>query len=495
MIKKFIDRVLNRTPSSKKPKVATAAQLGINADLVSMNAVRVTQVLQEAGFAAYVVGGAVRDLVLSMPPKDFDIATNATPEQIEKLFRRSRIIGRRFRIVHVIMGRETIEVTTFRGASQDASPKDEHGRVLTDNTYGSLESDAQRRDFTVNAFYYDPQEKIILDFCGGLKDLQNKTLRIIGDPEARFREDPVRMLRVVRFGAKLQFDIEKKTRAAIEPLADLIQNVPPARLFDEILKLLLSGHAVATLKRLRSEGLHAGLLPLLDVVLDDPSGEKFVFAALAHTDERVKQDKHVTPSFLFAALLWHEVLKKKNKYQARGDFQYDALAQAMNEVIDVQCESLAIPRRFTTDMREIWSMQPRFEKRNKNAFRFVEHPRFRAAFDFYVLRAQSGETDVDAQAAQWWIAFAAAEDVDTREELVGQLVSARSEAGIKKQRRRRPAGEQVRANLATSQDLSGNSETTVINPAGVKKRGLQRASPELVRENMDMVAPPPNPNI
>ncbi len=437
MIKKFVEQFFRKS-TSKKPKTATAAELGINPELVSGNAVRVTQVLQEAGFAAYVVGGAVRDLLLGVPPKDFDVATSATPEEIERLFRRSRIIGRRFRIVHVMMGRETIEVTTFRGASQDAAPKDEHGRVLTDNTYGTLESDAIRRDFTVNACYYDPQAQVVLDYCGGLKDIEKKTLRIIGEPDARFREDPVRMLRAVRFAAKLQFDIEKKTKAAIEPLADLIQNVPPARLFDEILKLLLSGHAVATLKRLRHEGLHEGLLPLLDVVLDDPMGEKFVFAALANTDARVRQDKPVTPSFLFAALLWHQVLAKKNKYEARGDYQYEALGQAMNEVIDVQCESLAIPRRYTADMREIWNMQPRFEKRSKSAFRFAEHPRFRAAFDFYLLRAQSGEAD--AEAAKWWSDFAAAEDVGTREELVRQLTPPRPEGAPKKRRRKRAGG-------------------------------------------------------
>ena len=488
MIKKFLDRVLKRAPGLKKPKTASAAELGINPDLISAHAVRVTQVLQEAGFTAYIVGGAVRDLVLGVLPKDFDVATNATPEQVEKLFRRSRIIGRRFRIVHVNMGRETIEVTTFRGMSEQASPKDAHGRVLADNTYGSLESDAQRRDFTVNAFYYDPQAKIILDYCGGLKDLKNKTLRIIGNPEQRFREDPVRMLRVVRFAAKLQFDIEQKTRAAIAPLADLLQNVPPARLFDEILKLLLSGYAVSTLKRLRSEGLHAGLLPLLDVVLDDPSGEKFVFAALANTDQRVKQDKPVTPSFLFAALLWHEVLKKKNEYQARGDVPYEALAQAMNEVIDVQCESLAIPRRFTADMREIWNMQPRFEKRGKSAFRFVEHPRFRAAFDFYLLRAESSETDVDTQVAQWWVAFVAADDLGKREELIRELTATRKQPATNKKRRRRKTAD-INKNTLMSEQASADISTPISE--NHKSSLPQKLSPE-TQEDLQACVPPPS---
>ncbi|MBX7229821.1 MAG: polynucleotide adenylyltransferase PcnB [Burkholderiaceae bacterium] len=486
MIKKFLDRVLKRAPGLKKPKTASAAELGINPDLISAHAVRVTQVLQEAGFTAYVVGGAVRDLVLGVLPKDFDVATNATPEQVEKLFRRSRIIGRRFRIVHVTMGRETIEVTTFRGMSEQASPKDAHGRVLADNTYGSLESDAQRRDFTVNAFYYDPQAEIILDYCGGLKDLKNKTLRIIGNPEQRFREDPVRMLRVVRFAAKLQFDIEQKTRTAITPLADLLQNVPPARLFDEILKLLLSGYAVTTLKRLRSEGLHAGLLPLLDVVLDDPSGEKFVFAALTNTDQRVKQDKPVTPSFLFAALLWHEVIKKKNKYQAQGEVPYEALAQAMSEVIDIQCESLAIPRRFTADMREIWNMQPRFEKRGKSAFRFVEHPRFRAAFDFYLLRAESNEPDVDTQIAQWWVDFVAAEDSGKREELIRQLTITRNQSASKKKRRRRKAADINKSSILSKE---GDVDISTIVPENPKSPLQQGLNPEAKEDSRTCIPP------
>jgi poly(A) polymerase len=438
MIKKFIDKVFNKpAKAAAKAKIASARALGINPDLVSPNAVKVCQTLHEAGFLGFVVGGAVRDLLLGIAPKDFDVATNATPEQVQRLFRRARIIGRRFQIVHVIMGRETIEVTTFRGASQEAAPRDEHGRVLNDNTFGNQQTDAQRRDFTVNAFYYDPQAQQVHDYCGGLKDLQNKTLRIIGNPETRFREDPVRMLRVVRFAAKLDFAVEKKTHAAIAPLADLIANVPPARLFDEIQKLLLSGHAVATIKRLRGEGLHRGLLPLLDVVLEQPLGEKFVMAALENTDERVRQGKSVTPSFLFAALLWHEVLIKAKAHEAKGVHVYPALNDAMTEVLDKQCESLAIPRRYTADMREIWNLQPRFEKRGRGAFKLVEHPRFRAGYDFYLLRCQSGEAPPES--GDWWTQFYEA-DPPGRDKLVHELLAYRggpsAHAAGKKRRRR-----------------------------------------------------------
>jgi poly(A) polymerase len=439
MIKKFIDKVFNKNAkASAKARIVSAKEAGINPELVSPNAVRVCQTLQEAGFLGFVVGGAVRDLLLGVAPKDFDVATNATPEQVQRLFRRSRIIGRRFQIVHVMMGRETLEVTTFRGASQEAAPKDEHGRVLNDNTFGNQQTDAERRDFTVNAFYYDPQAQLVHDYCGGLKDMKSKTLRVIGDPQTRFREDPVRMLRVVRFAAKLGFDVEKKTHAAIAPLADLISNVPPSRLFDEIQKLLLSGHAVATIKRLRGEGLHHGLLPLLDVVLEQPLGEKFVMAALANTDERVRQGKPVTPSFLFAALLWHEVLVKAKAYESKGVHVYPALNDAMTDVLDTQCESLAIPRRYTADMREIWNLQPRFDKRGRGAYKLVEHPRFRAGYDFYLLRTQSGEAPPEA--GDWWTQFYEA-DPPGRDALIHALATkprpaGEPQAGAPKRRRR-----------------------------------------------------------
>ncbi|MEA3192169.1 MAG: poly(A) polymerase, partial [Betaproteobacteria bacterium] len=325
MIKRFIRRVLGlpsetlRLPREKH---------GLSRDALSPSAARVCSALREAGFSAYVVGGAVRDLLLGIEPKDFDVATDARPEQIKPLFRRALIIGRRFRLVHVLSGQETVEVSTFRGADAGTSEKDEHGRVLRDNVFGTQEEDARRRDFTVNALYFDPASEEIVDFHGGLADLKKRTLRVIGDPETRYREDPIRMLRAVRLAAKLGLTLDPQTREPIRSLAPLMERVPPARLFDEMLKLLLSGHASACLRQLRDVGLHKGLLPLLDVILEQPLGERFVTLALAQTDERVLADRPVSPAFLFAALLWHEVLNASKAREARGERPLPALENA-----------------------------------------------------------------------------------------------------------------------------------------------------------------------
>jgi poly(A) polymerase len=436
MIKKFIRKILGvkdeRDPT--EPVVLGADQHGIDPKLVSANAVRVTQTLQEAGFKAFVVGGAVRDLLLGVKPKDFDIATNATPEEVKKLFRRAFIIGRRFQIVHVMFGQDLLEVTTFRGKGSDNAPKDEHGRVLRDNNFGPQHEDAERRDFTINAMYYDPATQTVLDYHGGIEDIRAKVLRIIGQPEARYREDPVRMLRVVRFAAKLQFTIEPATRAPIPVMAPLINNVPAARVFDEMLKLLMSGHALACLKELRASGLHHGLLPLLDVVLEQPIGMKFVTLALESTDTRVKAGKGVSPGFLFASLLWHQVLEKWNAYRAAGESPIPALHLAADDVLDNQTDNLALQRRIATDMRDIWAMQPRFERRNgKLPYKLLEHPRFRAGFDFLLLRCESGE--LDAEIGNWWATFYAG-DIAERERLINTAKEVQP-AGQKKRPRRR----------------------------------------------------------
>ena len=283
MIRKLIRRILgtgSAAGNAVAPDIYEKSAHGILLEDVSQNAIRVTHTLQQAGFKAFIVGGAVRDLLLQHRPKDFDVATNATPEEVKRLFRRAFIIGRRFQIVHVMFGQDLIEVTTFRGASTDEAPKDAHGRVLRDNVFGNREQDAARRDFTINALYYDPTTEQVLDFHHGVDDLKKKVVRMIGDPTTRYREDPVRMLRAVRFAAKHDFRIEPKTKAPIAQLAPLLENVPAARVFDEIQKLLLSGHASACVHRLRTEGLHHGLLPLLDVILEQPLGEKFVNLAL-----------------------------------------------------------------------------------------------------------------------------------------------------------------------------------------------------------------------
>ncbi len=438
MIKKFIRRILgvkNKAIDPTQPVVLGPKEHGINPRLVSPNAVKVTQTLQEAGFKAFLVGGAVRDLLLGVKPKDFDVATNATPEQVKRLFRRAFIIGRRFQIVHVMFGQELIEVTTFRGPSVDSAPKDEFGRVLRDNTFGEQHEDAIRRDFTINAMYYDPASQSVLDYHEGMADIRSKTLRMIGVPEARFREDPVRMLRIVRFAAKLDFAIDPDTSAPIEVMAPLINNVPAARLYDEMLKLLMSGHALACLKQLRKEGLHHGLLPLLDVVLEQPMGKKFVTLALNNTDERIRQGKPVSPGFLFAALLWHQVLEKWRAYQAAGEYPIPALHQAADDVLESQSEKLALQRKTTSDMRELWAMQPRFERRTgKTPYKLLEHPRLRAGYDFMLLRCESGE--LEASLGEWWTDFMEA-DGPGREILLQQKSRAEGDTGAPKKRRRR----------------------------------------------------------
>lgn len=437
MIKKFIRKFLgvkDKQPvrDLTQPIILTAAEHGIDPRLLSSNAIRVTSSLQEAGYKAFVVGGAVRDLLLGVKPKDFDIATNATPEQVKRLFRRAFIIGKRFQIVHVMFGQDLLEVTTFRGAGESSAPKDEHGRVLRDNNFGPQHEDAMRRDFTINAMYYDPATQEVLDYHGGIADIRDKTLRIIGQPEARYREDPVRMLRVVRFAAKLQFTIEPHTREPIAIMASLIDNVPAARVFDEMLKLLMSGHALACLQQLRKEGLHHGLLPLLDVVLEQPIGMKFVTLALESTDNRVKAGKGVSPGFLFASLLWHQVVEKWTAYRAAGESPIPALHLAADDVLDSQTEKLALQRKIGSDMRDIWSMQPRFERRNGKApYKLLEHLRFRAGYDFLLLRCASGE--IDAEIGEWWTAFYEGDAVE-RERLLTTAVASPAGSGAKRKR-------------------------------------------------------------
>jgi len=430
MIKRFIRRVLGL--DSREPRRVQQPGHGVTRAAISGSALKVCDVLAERGYAAYVVGGAVRDILLGIEPKDFDVATDARPEQVKPLFRRALVIGRRFRLVHVMMGPETIEVSTFRAADSQTSQKDEHGRVLRDNVFGTVEEDARRRDFTVNALYFDCKSGELVDYHGGLADLKKRTLRVIGDAETRFREDPVRMLRAVRLGAKLGLTLESSTRAPIKRLAPLLEHVPPPRLFEEMLKLLLSGHASACLRQLRAEGLHKGMLPLLDVILDQPLGERFVTLALAQTDERVLADRPVSPAFLFAALLWHEVLAAWKAREKRGERRVPALEAAMDDVLDAQSGKLAITRRLTATMREVWAMQPRFEERaGQRPYRLLELPRFRMAYDFLALRAASGE--VPAEVETWWRAFQGADEEARHAMLL-------PDTGPRKKRRRRRRG-------------------------------------------------------
>jgi poly(A) polymerase len=460
------------------PVILSSDIHGIDPSLISKNAVRVTEGLQNAGHRAFIVGGAVRDLLLGIPPKDFDVATDATPDQVQKLFRRARIIGRRFQIVHVQFGQEIIETSTFRAlmdAPAEPSPEpprrlkrgeldmrthavDASGRVLRDNVWGEQHEDATRRDFTINAMYYDPATQTVLDYHDGMADVRARLLRMIGDPATRYREDPVRMLRVVRFAAKLGFEIDDATRAPITDLADLLNDVPAARLFDEMLKLLLSGHALACLTRLRQEGLHHGVLPLLDVVLEQPHGEKFVTLALTNTDDRVRAGKGVSPGFLFATLLWHDVQTRWNQHTANGEYPVPALHHAMDDVLDMQTEKLAIHKRFSSDMREIWGLQQRLEKRGRSAFKVLEHQRFRAAYDFLLLRCESGE--LDASIGQWWTEFIDGDHAERE----AMLTQGGRERSAPKKRRRRSNAKRKPADDASGVDTtaqeSGASDST-----------------------------------
>ena len=413
---------------------------GIRRDDIDECALKVCDTLAHSGYRGYVVGGAVRDLLLELAPKDFDVATDATPEEVRRLFRRSRIIGRRFQIVHVMCGRETIEVTTFRangpaGADEDDDrPIDEHGRLLSDNVFGSMAEDAERRDFTVNALYYDPVREEVHDYFGGVADCRARVLRMIGDPETRYREDPVRMLRAARFAAKLGFTIEPATREPVARLEPLLANIPRARIFDEMLKMLLSGHALAGVRQLRQEGLHRGTLPILDTLLADPVSERFVSAALEATDARIADDRSVSPPYLFGALLWPRVCELWAAYEKRGDKSFVALTLAMDAVLDDQRAALSIPRRYDGMMKEIWSLQPRFEQRGgQRPFRLLEHPRFRAAYDFLLLRVDAGE--LDAELGEWWTRFQDAGEQERANMLVADTLPK-----PRKRRRRKKSG-------------------------------------------------------
>ena len=444
MIRKFISRVFgHKTPgSSGEPAIIGVARHGIRREAISSGSRRTVETLQQQGYKAYVVGGAVRDLLAGMTPKDYDVATNATPEQVRQCFRRSRIIGRRFQIVHVSMGAETIEVTTFRGHHEqqhggNKAQTDDQGRVLRDNVFGSEKDDAARRDFTVNALYFDPSSETIVDYHHGLADLKQKTLRMIGDPKTRYREDPVRMLRAVRLAAKLGLTIDPDASRPIREMSELIENVPPSRLFDEMLKLLTSGYAVKCVQQLRAEGLHRGLLPLLDVILEEEIGKRFVTLALESTDRRVREGKPISPGFLFATLLWSQVLSKWQALLATSErpARIPALFQAMDEVLEVQAEKLAITRRVAGDIKDIWALQPRFEQRSgKRPYGVLEQPRFKAAYDFLLLRAESGE--VPAELGQWWTDFMN-RDGEARAAML--LPPLADEAKKRKRRKRKPA--------------------------------------------------------
>jgi poly(A) polymerase len=401
--------------------------------------------LKSAGFAAHLVGGGVRDLLLGREPKDFDVATDASPEQVKEIFRNCRLIGRRFRLAHVHFGREIIEVATFR-AGQDSQPGDaqqtDEGMLLRDNVYGTIEQDALRRDFSVNALYYNIADFTIIDYAGGVEDLEQGILRLLGDPETRYREDPVRMLRAARFAAKLGFRLEAETEAPIPDLASLLSDVPPARLFEEVLKLFLAGTAVGAFEKLRQLGLFAELFPATEQALEALDHDfplTLVTQGLENTDRRIGEDKPVTPAFLFAILLWEPVRQRAEVLKAQGEAPYHAVQKAAGEVLSQQLQCVALPRRFSTPMVEIWTLQARFNNtRGKRPKRLMAHPRFRAAYDFLLLRAESGEAD--RALADWWTAYQNDSDEAPPPSEPGSA-GRRSRRGGRRRRRRPAAAE------------------------------------------------------
>ncbi len=509
MIKNFIDKLLGKSGDAalggkarfgKRQEVAASVH-GIDPALVDERAKNVVTTLQDAGYEAYVVGGAVRDLLLGLRPKDFDVATNATPEQVKSLFRRAFIIGRRFRIVHVVYGRgrehEVIEVSTFRasmdsaGAEQVAGNErtskgelagmkhavDASGRVLRDNVWGPQEEDAARRDFTVNAMYYDPASQIVVDYHNGIKDSKKLTLRMIGDPITRYREDPVRIIRAIRFSAKLAalgFKLEPKTAAPLVESSKLLADVPQSRLFDEMLKLLQTGHAVATIAQLRKLGLSTGIYPLLDVVVER-ADQPFVNAALQDTDRRVGEGKPVAPSFLLACVLWADVRdgwaeRAEGIHGQRPQASFPALQDAIDDVFNARIGDVSGRGKLAGDMREIWMMQPRFDKRSgATPYSLVEQARFRAAFDFMRLRADVGE--VGEAIAEWWQEFSTADDV-RRQDLMDQVRDEQQ----KKPRQRVPALRQATASAPPDDDGEAALQPDV-EAAAPRKRRRRRNKP------------------
>ncbi|MDA1073460.1 MAG: polynucleotide adenylyltransferase PcnB [Proteobacteria bacterium] len=433
-----------------KPAVASrlnADQHGIVRERIDSDVLDLIDRLIEAGFEAYLVGGCIRDLMLGMQPKDFDVATSATPEAIKDLFRRSRMIGRRFKIAHVRYGRKVFEVTTFRKLHDVSDDEDRHedtdGMILRDNVYGTFEEDAFRRDFTVNALYYDVETEEVIDFVDGLKDMRNRTLRLIGEPVQRLQEDPVRLLRAIRFQAKLGFDLDPPIVAATEAAAERLSAIAPARLFDETQKMLLSGYAGAVWQLIENTPIRAALFPTT------PPNTLLVTNAMRNTDARIAQDKPVTPGFLLAVMLWDDYCARVSEYgearnlaQARSDASFDALAQLR--------EIMSIPRRFSQFAREVWMLQPHLEARQKRRLsRLVAHPRFRAAYDFLVLRGECDESL--AEPAKWWTDYQAndgqandgqaddgqADDGQANDGQVPELPISASSGAPKRRRRRR----------------------------------------------------------
>ena len=435
-----ITSVVSRKPAAttSKPRVLSRDEHPVSRRLISDSALKVMHRLRSGGFEAYLVGGAVRDLMLGKQPKDFDVGTNATPEEVRNLFRNSRIIGRRFKIVHVRFGREIIEVTTYRGSHENnagnAAVAADNGMLLRDNVYGTLVEDAKRRDFTVNALYYCSDDFTVLDYVGGLDDLNKRQIRIIGDATSRYQEDPVRMLRAVRFAAKLDFTLEAKTSAPIRSLAAMLEQIPAARMFDEVLKLFMEGQALRVYALLKHYDLFRPLFPATQRLLDDghESASALIEQGLINTDERISQNKPVTPAFIYAVMLWPVVKREFDQLIAEGMPEIPAIHQAAQTCISAQQQHTSIPKRFSMPMRDIWELQMRLPRRSgRRAAELLEHRYFRAAYDFLLLREQAGEIPEDL--GPWWTAFQEANE-DTRQGMQKKLSG--DKAGPKRRRRK-----------------------------------------------------------
>jgi len=437
----FLKRIRNLKITT--PHIIPRPEHNISRANISEHATKVLYRLKAAGFQSYLVGGGVRDLLLGREPKDFDVATDATPEQVKEVFRNCRLIGRRFRLAHVHFGREIIEVATFRSMQDASEPGDretENGMLVRDNIYGSIEEDALRRDFTINALYYNIEDFSVVDYAGGMEDLQSGILRLLGDPDTRYREDPVRMLRAVRFAAKLGFVINPACEQPLFEMGSLLRSVPAARLFEEVLKLFMAGVALHSFEKLRHYGLFGELFPETEERLAHEDHEfpiTFVIRGMQNTDSRVREGKPVTPAFLFAVLLWEPVRLLAKRLRESGEVPLPAMQQAGNDVLMTQLERVSIPKRFSIPMREIWNLQHRFEQRaGKRPHRLLTHPRFRAAYDFLLLRAEAGE--VDQELAAWWTDFQE-QDGETRNQMVRQTIGGSEKPRKRRRRRKRPA--------------------------------------------------------
>lgn len=419
----MLQKILGRKTFKKaEPRIVTRGEHIISRANINSNALKVLYTLKDAGFSAYLVGGGVRDLLLGLHPKDFDVVTNAHPEEIKPLFRRCLLIGRRFRLAHVYFGRDMVEVATFRGAENSAARHhSQHGMLLRDNVYGTLAEDVWRRDFTVNGLYYNIEDFSVVDYCNGMQDLNHKILRMIGDPQLRYHEDPVRLLRAVRLAAKLDFQIEPKTEMPLRELAPLLQHVPPARLFDEVLKLFHSGKAMRTLELLIHYQLFEQLFPqTATAIKHNPMANKLLTLTCQTTDERINNDKHVSAAYLLASLLWYPLQNNIAEFLANKNPPLVALHLATQKTISLQTKIISTPRRFTAAIREIWGLQLRLENCYlKQIPRLLNHPRLRAAYDFLVLRFNSGEAHLE-KAASWWTRFLEA-DEHHRQSLLAEL--------------------------------------------------------------------------